>query len=121
MPSESAEGGDDSAAASMSNEPIPSLSDVGGLADTLSELRELVEIPLKRPDVLKKLGLEPPRGVLMVGPPGTGKTLTARALADELGVSYIAIVGPEVMGKYYGEAESRLRGIFEKAAKAAPC
>lgn len=99
----------------------PSLSDVGGLAETLSELRELVEIPLKRPDLLKKLGLEPPRGVLMVGPPGTGKTLTARALADELGVSYIAIVGPEVMGKYYGEAESRLRSIFEKAAKSAPC
>ena len=104
-----------------SKEPPPSLSDVGGLAETLNELRELVEIPLKRPDLLKKLGLDPPRGVLMVGPPGTGKTLTARALADELGVSYIAIVGPEVMGKYYGEAESRLRGIFEKAAKSAPC
>ncbi|NEQ96299.1 MAG: AAA family ATPase [Cyanothece sp. SIO2G6] len=103
------------------DEPAPSLADVGGLADTLNELRELVEIPLKRPDLLKKLGLEPPRGVLMVGPPGTGKTLTARALADSLGVSYIAIVGPEVMGKYYGEAEGRLRAIFEKAAKSAPC
>ncbi|MGJ3244553.1 MAG: AAA family ATPase [Elainellaceae cyanobacterium] len=98
-----------------------SLSEVGGLADVLRELRELVEIPLKRPDLLQKLGLEPTRGVLMVGPPGTGKTLTARALADDLDVSYIAIVGPEVMGKYYGEAETRLRGIFEKAAKSAPC
>lgn len=99
----------------------PSLKDVGGLAEIIQELRELVEIPLKRPDLLAKLGLEPTRGVLLVGPPGTGKTLTARSIAEELGVNYIAIVGPEVMGKYYGEAESRLRGIFEKAKKAAPC
>ncbi|MEB3211522.1 MAG: AAA family ATPase [Leptolyngbyaceae bacterium] len=99
----------------------PSLGDVGGLSDILQELKELVEIPLKRPDLLNKLGLEPTKGVLLVGPPGTGKTLTARALAEALDVSYIAIVGPEVMGKYYGEAETRLRGIFEKAAKAAPC
>jgi len=99
----------------------PSLRDVGGLGVVLQELRELVEIPLKRPDVLKKLGLEPTRGVLLVGPPGTGKTLTARALAEELGVNYIALVGPEVMGKYYGEAEGKLRGVFEKATKAAPC
>jgi len=102
-------------------EEQPSLKDVGGLGVVLQELRELVEIPLKRPDLLKKLGLEPTRGVLMVGPPGTGKTLTARALAEELGVNYIALVGPEVMGKYYGEAEGKLRGVFEKAAKAAPC
>lgn len=98
-----------------------SLQDIGGLSVVLQELRELVEIPLKRPDLLTQLGLEPPRGVLLVGPPGTGKTLTARALAEELGVSYIAIVGPEVMGKYYGEAEARLRGIFEKAGRSAPC
>jgi transitional endoplasmic reticulum ATPase len=98
-----------------------SLQDVGGLAPVLKELRELIEIPLKRPDLLTRLGLEPPRGVLMVGPPGTGKTLTARALADDLGVNYIAIIGPEVMGKYYGEAEGRLRSIFEKATKSAPC
>ncbi|MGG6297008.1 AAA family ATPase [Leptolyngbya sp. AN02str] len=97
------------------------LNEVGGLGSVLQELREHVEIPLKRPDLLQKLGLEATRGVLMVGPPGTGKTLTARALAEALGVNYIAIVGPEVMGKYYGEAESRLRSIFEKAAKAAPC
>ncbi len=98
-----------------------SLKDVGGLGEVLKELRELVEIPLKRPDLLQKLGLEPPRGVLLVGPPGTGKTLTARALAEELGVNYLAIAGPEVMGKYYGEAEGRLRALFEKAAKASPC
>jgi transitional endoplasmic reticulum ATPase len=99
----------------------PSLKDVGGLGEVLQELRELVEIPLKRSDLLAKLGLEPPKGVLLVGPPGTGKTLTARALAEELGVNYIAIVGPEVMGKYYGEAESRLRSLFEKAGKSSPC
>ena len=98
-----------------------SLSEVGGLGEVLQELRELVEIPLKRPDLLSRLGLEPTRGVLLVGPPGTGKTLTARALAEALGVNYIAIVGPEVMGKYYGEAEGRLREVFERAAKAAPC
>jgi transitional endoplasmic reticulum ATPase len=99
----------------------PSLALVGGLANVIQELRELVEIPLKRPQILAQLGLEPPRGVLLVGPPGTGKTLTARSLAETLGVNYIALVGPEVMGKYYGEAEGRLRQVFEKAAKAAPC
>lgn len=120
IPPPPAGSGDDSDESSGSLDNV-SLKDVGGLADVLRELRELVEIPLKRPDLLKKLGLEPPRGVLLVGPPGTGKTLTARALADELGANYIAIVGPEVMGKYYGEAESRLRSIFEKASKSAPC
>ncbi|MBW4540056.1 MAG: AAA family ATPase [Myxacorys chilensis ATA2-1-KO14] len=98
-----------------------SLKDLGGLGDVLRELRELVELPLKRPDLLAKLGLEPVRGVLLMGPPGTGKTLTARSLSQELGVNYIAIAGPEIMGKYYGEAETRLRNVFEKAAKAAPC
>ena len=98
-----------------------SLKDVGGLSEVLKELQEVIEIPLKRPELLTQLGLESPCGVLLVGPPGTGKTLTARSLAEELGVNYIAIVGPEVMGKYYGEAETRLRSIFEKAAKAAPC
>ncbi|WP_027249606.1 AAA family ATPase [Planktothrix agardhii] len=101
--------------------PLCNISEVGGLGDVIQQLRELVELPLKRPELLAKLGLEPPRGVLFVGPPGTGKTLTARAFAEELGVSYIAIVGPEVMGKYYGEAEAKLRQIFEKAAKSAPC
>jgi len=101
--------------------PSVSVRGVGGLSEVLRELRELVEIPLKRSDLLTKLGLEPTRGVLLVGPPGTGKTLTARALAEELDVNYIAIVGPEVMGKYYGEAEARLRHLFEKACRCAPC
>ncbi len=101
--------------------PPESLSGIGGLSEIVRELRELVELPLKRSDLLTKLGLEPPRGVLLVGPPGTGKTLTARALAEDLGVNYIAIVGPEIMGKYYGEAEARLRSLFEKASRSAPC
>jgi transitional endoplasmic reticulum ATPase len=103
-----------------SGETVP-LSGIGGLSEVVRELRELVELPLKRPDLLSLLGLEPTTGVLLVGPPGTGKTLTARALAADLGVNYIAIVGPEVMGRYYGEAEGRLRSIFQKAARSAPC
>lgn len=99
----------------------PSLQGIGGLTEVVRELRELVELPLKRPDVLTILGLEPTTGVLLVGPPGTGKTLMARALAQELQVNYIAIVGPEVMGKYYGEAEARLRSLFQKASRSAPC
>lgn len=94
-------------------EANPSLEDVGGLAGVIKELKELIAIRLKRPDLLAKLGLEPTRGVLLVGPPGTGKTLTARAIARELDVNYIALVGPEVMSKYYGEAEQRLRQIFD--------
>lgn len=102
-------------------ETTPSLKDVGGLTEVIKELKELIAIPLKRPDLLAKLGLEPTKGVLLVGPPGTGKTLTARAIARELDVNYIALVGPEVMSKYYGEAEQKLRAIFDKAAQNAPC
>jgi len=101
--------------------PPVSLAGIGGLSEIIRELRELVELPLKRPELLALLGLEPTTGVLLVGPPGTGKTLTARALAKELNVNYVAIVGPEVMGKYYGEAEARLRSLFQKAARSAPC
>jgi transitional endoplasmic reticulum ATPase len=97
------------------------LPEVGGLGESLRELKELVGIPLKRPELLKQLGLDPPKGVLLVGPPGTGKTLMARTLAAELGVNYIAIVGPEIIGKYYGEPEARLRSIFEQAVRSAPC
>ncbi|MBW4441100.1 MAG: AAA family ATPase [Plectolyngbya sp. WJT66-NPBG17] len=101
--------------------PPPTLAGVGGLSSVLHELRELVELPLKRPELLSALGLEPTTGVLLTGPPGTGKTLTARALAAALDINYIALVGPEVMGKYYGEAEARLRSIFQKASRSAPC
>lgn len=121
QPQPAASTGGSTAAAPKTAAPAPSLKDVGGLQEVIRELKELVAIPLKRPELLEQLGLEPTRGVLLVGPPGTGKTLTARALAEELDVSYIAIAGPEVMSKYYGEAEEKLRGIFEKAAKSAPC
>ncbi len=94
---------------------------VGGLGAIAQALREYVEIPLKRPDLLRQLGLEPPKGVLLVGPPGTGKTLVARSLAATLGVSYVALVGPEILSKYYGEAEAKLREVFAQAAAAAPC
>ncbi|GAB4365702.1 MAG: AAA family ATPase [Elainellaceae cyanobacterium] len=97
------------------------LPKVGGLAHVLQELRELIEIPLKHPEVLTRFGLEPTHGVLLVGPPGTGKTLTARMLAQDLGVHYVAIVGPEIMGKYYGEAEGRLRDLFNEASRHTPC
>lgn len=100
---------------------LTDLTQVGGLKEVIRELREVVELPLKRPDLLAKLGLEPPRGVLLVGPPGTGKTLTARSLAHDLGLHYIAIDGPEIMGKFYGEAEARLRQIFQDATASAPC
>lgn len=99
----------------------PTLKDIGGMSEIIQELREVIELPLKRPDLLSQLGLEPARGVLLVGPPGTGKTLTAKAIAEELRLNYIAINGPEVMSKYYGEAEARLRNIFAKAKKSAPC
>ena len=101
--------------------PSITLNQVGGLKSIIQELTELVGIPLKRPQWLEKLGLEATKGVLLVGPPGTGKTLTAKALAQSLGVNYIALVGSEIMSKYYGEAEARMRGMFEKAAKNAPC
>ncbi|AFZ43723.1 Adenosinetriphosphatase [Halothece sp. PCC 7418] len=101
--------------------PSTSFSEIGGLKPIIQELTELVGIPLKRPQWLEQLGLEPTTGVLLVGPPGTGKTLTAKALAQSLGVNYIALVGSEIMSKYYGEAEARMRGIFEKAARHAPC
>lgn len=103
------------------NPSTTSLSEIGGLKEIIQDLTELVGIPLKRPQWLEQLGLEPTTGVLLVGPPGTGKTLTAKALAQSLGVNYMALVGSEIMSKYYGEAEARMRGIFEKAARNAPC
>ena len=101
--------------------PETSLTAVGGLKHIIQELTELVGVPLKRPQWLQQLGLDPTTGVLLVGPPGTGKTLTAKALAESLGINYIALVGSEIMSKYYGEAEARMRKIFDKAARNAPC
>lgn len=94
---------------------------VGGLGETLKQLQNLVEIPLKHPEILQKLGIEPPKGILLIGAPGTGKTLTARSLAQNLGVNFIAIVATEIMSKYYGEAEAKLRELFQKATTSKPC
>ncbi|MDX1531236.1 MAG: AAA family ATPase, partial [Rhodothermales bacterium] len=94
--------------------------DVGGLGDTIDQLREMVELPLKHPELFGRLGIDPPKGVLLYGPPGTGKTLLARAVANESDAQFFSIAGPEIMGKYYGESEGRLREIFEEAQQSAP-
>ncbi|MBS3736840.1 CDC48 family AAA ATPase [Candidatus Bipolaricaulota bacterium] len=93
---------------------------IGGLDREIRRLREMIELPLKFPEVFQKLGVEPPKGVLLHGPPGTGKTLLARALANETDATFFNISGPEIMGKYYGESEARLRNIFSDAEDAAP-
>jgi len=97
-----------------------SYEDIGGLSTQVQRIREMIELPLKYPEVFDRLGIEAPKGVFMYGPPGTGKTLTARAVANETDAYFISISGPEVMGKFYGESEGRLRSVFESAQKHAP-
>ncbi len=97
-----------------------SYEDIGGLRDELQRLRETIELPLRHPELFQKLGIEPPKGVLLYGPPGTGKTLIAKAVASESGAHFISIAGPEVISKYYGESEQRLREVFEEARENAP-
>ncbi len=94
--------------------------DVGGMGDTIRQLREMVELPLRYPELFTRLGVDPPKGVLLHGPPGTGKTRLAKAVANESDASFFTINGPEIMGSAYGESERRLREVFEEAAKAAP-
>ncbi len=94
--------------------------DVGGMGDTIRQLREMVELPLRYPELFTRLGVDPPKGVLLHGPPGTGKTRLAQAVANESEASFFTINGPEIMGSAYGESERRLREVFEEAAKASP-
>ncbi|NJF24810.1 CDC48 family AAA ATPase [Thermococcus sp. Bubb.Bath] len=94
--------------------------DIGGLKDVVQKVREMIELPLKHPELFEKLGIEPPKGVLLYGPPGTGKTLLAKAVANEANAHFIAINGPEIMSKYYGESEERLREVFKEAEENAP-
>jgi transitional endoplasmic reticulum ATPase len=94
--------------------------DLGGMRDTIDALREMVELPLRHPELFQRLGVDPPKGVLLHGPPGTGKTLLARAVANESAAKFFSIAGPEIMGSAYGESERRLREIFEQAAQNAP-
>jgi transitional endoplasmic reticulum ATPase len=97
-----------------------SYEDIGGLGPQIQKIREMIELPLKYPEVFERLGVEAPKGVFMYGPPGTGKTLTARAVASETEAYFTSISGPEIMGKFYGESEARLRSVFENAQKHAP-
>ncbi len=94
--------------------------DIGGLDEELKKIREMVELPLKHPEIFERLGIEPPKGVLLHGPPGTGKTLLAKAVANETNSNFILINGPEIMSKYYGQSEENLRKKFEDAEKNAP-
>ena len=97
-----------------------SYEDIGGLRDQLGKVREIIELPLKHPELFERLGIHPPKGVLLYGPPGTGKTLIARAVANESGANFFSINGPEIMSKYYGQSEQKLREIFLKAEESAP-
>jgi len=109
-------------AVEISDEEIPSITyeDIGGLTDEVKKVREMVELPLKRPEIFMRLGIEPPKGVLLHGPPGTGKTLLAKAVANESEAHFILLNGPEIMSKFYGESEKKIREIFDEAEKNAP-
>ncbi|NJE47427.1 AAA family ATPase [Thermococcus sp. GR7] len=109
-------------AVEVREETIPEVTyeDIGGLSDAIQKIREMVELPLKHPELFERLGIEPPKGVLLYGPPGTGKTLLAKAVANEANAHFIAINGPEIMSKFYGESEERLREIFKDAEENAP-
>ncbi|MFW9793289.1 MAG: CDC48 family AAA ATPase [Candidatus Thorarchaeota archaeon] len=100
--------------------PDVTYEDIGGLNKELTKIREMVELPMKSPELFKRLGISPPKGVLLMGPPGTGKTLIAKAVANESGANFKVINGPEIMSKFYGESEQKLRETFEDAEKNAP-
>jgi len=111
------------------NEPVPeakvgmprtTYEDIGGLREEIQRIREMVELPLRHPEIFQRLGIEPPKGVLLHGPPGCGKTLLARAVANESEANFFSINGPEIMSKFYGESEARLREIFQQAQQNAP-
>ncbi|ERH04223.1 MAG: ATP-dependent 26S proteasome regulatory subunit [Halorubrum sp. J07HR59] len=114
---------DDSPAAGTSSDTAAlqtNYEDIGGLDDELEMVREMIELPLSRPEVFHRLGVEPPKGVLLYGPPGTGKTLIARAVANEVNAQFITVDGPEIMSKYKGESEEQLREVFDQAQEESP-
>jgi len=102
--------------------PVPSVvyEDIGGIKPAITKVREMIELPLKHPELFDRLGIDPPKGVLLHGPPGTGKTMLAKAVANESDAYFISINGPEIMSKYYGESEKALRDLFEEAEKNKP-
>jgi transitional endoplasmic reticulum ATPase len=104
----------------VSEIPHVSYEDIGGLKKEIQRIREMVELPLRHPEVFQRLGIEAPKGVLLYGPPGTGKTLFAKAVASETNAHFISISGPEIMSKFYGESEANIRGIFKEAEEHAP-
>jgi transitional endoplasmic reticulum ATPase len=109
-------------AVEVTDEKIPEITyeDIGGLTEEIKKIREMVEIPIKHPEIFQKLGVEAPKGVLLHGPPGTGKTLLAKAVANESDANFILLNGPEIMSKFYGESEKKIRNIFEEAEKTSP-
>ncbi len=100
--------------------PTVTYEDIGGLHDEIKKVREMIELPLKHPELFDRLGIAPPKGVLMYGPPGTGKTLLAKAVANEAGAHFISLAGPEIMSKFYGQSEQNLRKVFEDAEQNSP-
>ncbi|AWR99291.1 CDC48 family AAA ATPase [Metallosphaera hakonensis] len=117
----------DETSISISDKPIEqtryprvTYEDIGGMKNVIQKIRELVELPLRHPELFKRLGIEPPKGIMLYGPPGVGKTLLAKAVANETESYFTSINGPEIMSKFYGESEQRLREIFEDAKKHAP-
>ena len=94
--------------------------EIGGCSDAIQRIREMIELPMKHPEIFKRLGIDPPRGLILHGPPGTGKTLLAKAVASESEANFVHINGPEIMSKFYGESEQKLRKIFEEAEENAP-
>ncbi|WP_435070244.1 AAA family ATPase [Haloplanus sp. C73] len=116
------EAGDESAASTESERPPTGVAyeDIGGLDDELDLVREMIELPLAEPELFTRLGVDPPKGVLLYGPPGTGKTLIAKAVANEVDATFISVSGPEIVSKYKGDSEERLRAVFERARDEAP-
>jgi transitional endoplasmic reticulum ATPase len=110
----------DKPAKEMPSIPRVSYEDIGGLGDEVKKVREMIELPLRHPELFERLGVEAPKGVLLHGPPGTGKTLLAKALASETNANFITLSGPEIMSKFYGESEEKLRDIFQQAEDNAP-
>ena len=100
--------------------PQVTYEDIGGLTDEITKVRETIELPLRHPEIFEKLGVEAPKGILLHGPPGTGKTLLARAVANESNAHFISVSGPEIMSKFYGESEAKMRAIFKEAREKAP-
>ncbi len=110
----------DKPAKEMPSIPRVSYEDIGGLGDEVRKVREMIELPLRHPEIFERLGVEAPKGILLHGPPGTGKTLLAKALASETNANFLTLSGPEIMSKFYGESEERLREIFQQAEENAP-